>query len=326
MAEPAEETPNLRTILSLPSAGDASEFIPEKMLRPKAVTPSRGWRRAVHRVTGLNLGPSADELSEKELIARAMTPIVGCRRVAVVSRKGGVGKTTTVVGLGHTFATCRGDRVIALDANPDAGSLAFRIERQTASTLTELLAEADRLDRYADVRAHTSQSASRLEILASDNDPVISRALGEEEYGRALGVLERHYNLILVDTGAGVLDLGTQGILKMADQLVVCAAPTIDGGKVAALTLDWLNEHGYEDQVSQAVVVVNQVGASTEVDVSLIERHFSRRCRRVVRVPWDPHLATGAQVDLAGLRKATKRAYLELAAAVAEGFALGVAH
>jgi putative peptide zinc metalloprotease protein len=109
----------------------------------------------VHRVAGFNLGPSAGELAERELVARVRTPIVGCRRVAVISRKGGIGKTTTTVGLGHTFACHRGDRVIALDANPDAGSMAFRIERQTASSLTQLLAEADALQRYADVRAHT---------------------------------------------------------------------------------------------------------------------------------------------------------------------------
>lgn len=271
----------------------------------------------------MNLGPGADELSERELVARVMTPIVGCRRVAVISRKGGIGKTTTTVGLGHTFATHRGDRVIALDANPDAGSLGFRVERQTASTLTQLLAQADGLTRYADVRAHTSQSASRLEVLASDNDPAISEALGEEDYRRALIVLEHHYNLILIDTGTGILDSATQGILRMADQLVICAAPTIDGGKVAALTLDWLNEHGYAELVRQAVVVVNQVGAETGVDLSLIERHFTRRCRRLVRLPWDPHLATGAEVELDSLRKGTRHAYLELSAAVAEGFALG---
>jgi putative peptide zinc metalloprotease protein len=293
------------------------------MLKPKSVTPGRGWRRVVHRVTGMDLGPSAGELAERELLARVRTPAVGCRRVAVISRKGGIGKTTTTVGLGHTFATHRGDRVIALDANPDAGSMVFRVERQTASTLTQLLAEADVLQRYADVRAHTSQSASRLEVLASDNDPAISEALGEDGYRRALRVLEDHYNLILVDTGTGVLDPATQGILRIADQLVICAAPTIDGGKVAALTLDWLDEHGYDDLVRQAVAVVNQVGADTDVDVSLIEGHFSRRCRRVVRVPWDPHLATGTQVELSSLRKTTRRAYLELAAAVADGFALG---
>ena len=44
-----------------------------------------------------------------------------------MSRKGGVGKTTMTLALGSTFATLRGDRVIAVDANPDAGNLAHRV-------------------------------------------------------------------------------------------------------------------------------------------------------------------------------------------------------
>ena len=56
--------------------------------------------------------------------ARVRTPVAGGHhRVAVLSLKGGVGKTTTAVGLGATFATLRGDRVIAVDANPDRGTL-----------------------------------------------------------------------------------------------------------------------------------------------------------------------------------------------------------
>ena len=67
----------------------------------------------------------------------------------VLSRKGGAGKTTTTLMLGHTFATHRGDRVVALDANPDAGSLAYRVRRETTETVTSLLSEGHDLDRYA---------------------------------------------------------------------------------------------------------------------------------------------------------------------------------
>jgi putative peptide zinc metalloprotease protein len=304
---------------------DSSQFSSDRMLRPRAVVPGRGWRLAVHRLTfGLvNPGPGRAERRERELVARVRRPIAGRRLVAVISRKGGIGKTTTVLGLGHTFASWRGDRVLAVDANPDAGSLGARVERQTASTLTQLLRDAAGagLKRYPDVRAHTSQSSSRLEVVASDNDPAISVALGEGDYQRALQVLEYHYNLILLDTGTGILDSATQGVLRLADQLVVCAMPAIDGGRVAAQTLDWLVEHGHGRKAREAVVVINQVGRVTRVDVRQVEDHFARRCRAVIRIPWDPHLATGAEVSLADMRRRTRSAYLALAAAVADGFA-----
>jgi putative peptide zinc metalloprotease protein len=86
--------------------------------------------------------------------------VAGCRRIAVVSRKGG-GKTTTTLMLGHTFASLRGDRVIALDGNPDAGSLAYRVRRETSNTITGLLAHRNAINRYADIRAYTSQAPTR---------------------------------------------------------------------------------------------------------------------------------------------------------------------
>jgi Mrp family chromosome partitioning ATPase len=103
-----------------PSAGD---FTSERMLRAQAEPARGGWRRLLFQLSGglVNLGPSPTELRERELIARVKAPVTGCRRIAIVSRKGGVGKTTTTLMLGHTFASLRGDRVIALDGNPDAG-------------------------------------------------------------------------------------------------------------------------------------------------------------------------------------------------------------
>ena len=42
--------------------------------------------------------------------------------------------------------------------------------------------------------------------------------------------------------------------------------------------------------------------------------------RAVVTIPYDLHLATGAELDLEYLKPATADAYLELAAYVADGF------
>jgi putative peptide zinc metalloprotease protein len=265
-------------------------------------------------------GPGGSERQERELIAGTKTRIATCRRVAILSRKGGIGKTTTTLMLGHTFAMHRGDRVIALDANPDAGSLAYRVRRETDATVTQLIQAADRLQRYSDMRSFTSQSPSRLEVLASDDDPTISVALGETEYRQVLHVLEHHYNLILMDTGTGILDPATQGILRMSDQIVVCAAPGIDASRASSLTLDWLDEHGYRDLVKEAVVVINQVRKDGGRELKSVTQHFAKRCRAVVKVPWDSHLAEGLEVNFDQLRPDTRLAYLTAGAAVARSF------
>lgn len=302
----------------------SSELTQERLMPVPNHAPTRGWRRAVHLVTaGIVVpGQSAAERRRRELVSHVKTPIVGCRKVAFISRKGGVGKTTTCLLVGHTFALYRGDRVVAVDANPDAGTLAHRLRRETSETIATLLRDRAQLSRYADVRAYSSQAPSRLEVIAGDERSAIADQLTDTDVTSAVSLLERHYNLICLDTSAGVLGSSAQGVLRAADQLVVVTPPTLDGARAASSTLDWLCESGHTDLVRSAVAVLNGIRAGrSRVDVARIEEHFASRCRTCIRVPWEPHLETGAEVELDELWPATREAFLEVAAAVATGFA-----
>jgi putative peptide zinc metalloprotease protein len=302
----------------------AEEFTPERMIRPALDAATSGWRRAVFSLSRgrIAIGPSREELRRRELLARLKTPVGGCRKIAFISRKGGVGKTSTCLLVGHTFAIHRGDRVIAVDGNPDAGTLAHRIRRETTANLTSLLADAGQIERYADIRGYTSQAPSRLEVVASDDDPRITQAIGETDFHRVIGLLERHYNLVCLDTGTGVLESATRGILDAADQIVVVGVPSLDGARAASATLDWLDENGYRHLVDGAIAVLNAVGRTAgTVDIDRVEGHFAQRCRTCVRIPWDSHLEAGAEATVEQLRPATRDAYLELAAAIGTTFA-----
>ena len=308
----------------VPDRRTAAEFSPERMLRTAAGgRPNSGWRLAAFRLSGglVRVAPSAAELRQRELIARVKTPIRGCRKIAFISRKGGVGKTSTCLLAGHTFAAYRGDRVVALDGNPDAGTLGHRVRRETTATVASLLADAGQIERYADIRGYTSQAPTRLEVIAADDDPRVTEALGDGEFRQAIHLLERHYNLVCLDTGTGVLESATRGILDAADQIVVVIAPSLDSARAASSTLDWLEANGYEDLVPGAVGVINGMRATKGlVDINRVEEHFAGRCRTTVRVPWDAHLETGAEAAVEELAPETRQAHLELAAAIAAGF------
>jgi putative peptide zinc metalloprotease protein len=302
------------------TAADISE---DRLLRAPSSPPTLGWRKAVHKMSGglLTPAPSRAEQEERERIATLKTPVRGSRVIATVSTKGGVGKTTTTVNLGHTFASHRGDRVVALDGNPDAGSLGYRIRLETPATADDLLNGIDGVTRYADMRAFTSQAMSRLEVVAAPDDPRVSNALGERDYRRLIDLLEHHYQLILVDCGTGILDDATRGIVEEADQLVVVTAPSVDAARATSFLLDWLEKHDHGDLVANAVAVVNGCRSGRGlVDLDEVEAHFAERCRTVVRVPWDGHLAAGATTGLDLISAEARDAYIRLAAAVAEGF------
>ncbi|MEE2041435.1 AAA family ATPase [Nocardiopsis sp. CT-R113] len=296
------------------------------LVRNRRQGPSGGWRRAVHSATlGLvNPGESAKVLRQRELVARACTPVAtGHHRVAVLSLKGGVGKTTTTVALGATLASLRGDRVLAVDANPDRGTLSDKVRLETAATIRDLLNERHLVSRYADIRGFTSQSPSRLEILASDRDPAVSEAFSDGDYREVARLVEHFYSICLTDCGTGLLHSAMRGVLGLADQVVLVSSASVDGARSASATLDWLEAHGHGSLVRGAVVVLSMVRSNSKssVDLNRLEEHFAGRCRDVVRVPWDGHLEEGAEVDLEQLAPGTRDAYLQLAASVGEAFA-----
>jgi MinD-like ATPase involved in chromosome partitioning or flagellar assembly len=286
--------------------------------------PQSGWRKAVYVGTGklVNPGESPADTRRRDLIARVNQPLRGCYKIAMLSLKGGVGKTTVTTTLGATFASLRGDRVVAVDANPDRGTLSQKLPLETTATVRHLLRDAARITRYSDVRSYTSQGASRLEILASEQDPAVSEAFSEDDYRRTVNLLEHFYNIVLTDCGTGLMHSAMKGVLDVADALVVVSSGSVDGARSASATLDWLEAHGYGELVKRSVAVINSVrpkGGS--VDLDKLSAHFGAKVRAVCKVPFDPHLEEGAEIELDRLTGDTRLALLELAATVADGFA-----
>jgi MinD-like ATPase involved in chromosome partitioning or flagellar assembly len=291
--------------------------------RGERIPPRSGWRHLVYVLTRgwINVGEGPSELRQRALTKQINQPLHGCYRIAMLSLKGGVGKTTVTATLGATFASLRGDRVIAVDANPDRGTLSQKIPLETTATVRHLLRDAGRIRRYTDVRAYTSQGPSRLEVLASEQDPAVSEAFSEGDYRRTVEVLEHFYNLVLTDCGTGLMHSAMYGVLGLADALVIVSSGSIDGARSASATMDWLDAHGHRELVANSIAVINAVRRSSgNTDLDRVAEHFAARCRAVVRIPYDGHLEEGAELDLDKLSPATKTALYELAAAVADGF------
>src|SRR6202035_1240052 len=86
---------------------------PAELTLPDAPGAVARWRRAWEDTDYLH---RLDRAITRPQLAR-------CATIAIVSPKGGVGKTTTTALLGTLVAHLRRDLVLAVDANPDYGSL-----------------------------------------------------------------------------------------------------------------------------------------------------------------------------------------------------------
>jgi MinD-like ATPase involved in chromosome partitioning or flagellar assembly len=294
------------------------------LIRLRGDRPTSGWRGAFYAVTrGLvNPGLSPAEAQRHRLVDRVKTRLGGDHSIACASVKGGVGKTTLSAGLGLTLAEHRGDRIVALDANPDAGTLADRLTGHCGVTVRELIDNLDTITTWTDISHYTSL-AGRLNVLASEQDPAMSEAFSRREYEAVLGTLKKFFNIVITDSGTGLVHSAMGGVLDGAGTLVVAATPTVDAASRASKTLDWLDLHGYGELVAGAVIALSGDRCSREVDRAAITAHFAARCYTVIEIPYDPDLAIGAAMSLAAMRQRTRDAFLKLAAAVGDQFSWG---
>ncbi|HEV7791135.1 MAG TPA: AAA family ATPase, partial [Pseudonocardia sp.] len=139
MSRPPVSPNNISASSGSAHSGDSSaaDLTDDTIVRARVQRPTVGWRRAVYSASGgrINPGVSEAEAARNILLRRVRRHLPGAHQIAVSSLKGGVGKTTVSAVLGLTLAEHRGDRVVALDANPDAGTLADRLTGEIGVTV-----------------------------------------------------------------------------------------------------------------------------------------------------------------------------------------------
>src|SRR4051812_667270 len=308
------ETPETSAMLT------ADRLIEGKLTRH---APTGAWNKFVYTATfhKLNLGDSPAERARKELDARIDKQFEGGTRfVPILTRKGGVGKTTVTTLLGMALATTREDRIIAIDANPDRGTLSERVSKQTRATVRDVVHKAASITGFTDFSALVSRDETRLDILASDTDPLLSEAFDENDYNVVADLTARFYSIVLTDCGTGIVHSVMRATLNRADSVVIVSGGSVDEARLASETLTWLEANGYGDLVRNAIVALNTATQGTNmVKLDEIEAHFQSRVRDIVRIPYDPVLAAGSVVSYKDLRQVTKDAARRLAALVVDG-------
>lgn len=295
-------------------------------IKEKQAAPEGWWQAFVYAITfhTVNLGDSKKVRARKAMEARIATVLAGdARFVPVLTRKGGVGKTTTTTLLGQALARVREDRVVAIDANPDRGTLVERIQRSTRHTIRTVVQKAPSIGSFTDFSEYVSRDQTRLDVLASDADPMLSQAFDEFDYNIVADIASRYYSIILTDCGTGIVHSVMKPILQRADGLVIVSGGSIDEARLASETLTWLESNGYADLVAKSIVALNTATQGTVlVKLDEIENHFKSRVRDVVRIPYDAHIAAGSVITWDKLSKLTRDSASLLAALVVEGLPL----
>jgi MinD-like ATPase involved in chromosome partitioning or flagellar assembly len=287
--------------------------------------PESGWRKLVYYLSLKlwHLGDPPKVRARKAMDARIGSVLEGgAKFVPVLTRKGGVGKTTISTLLGMAMAQVREDRVIAIDANPDRGTLAERVSKSTRFTVRDIVNRAAAIDGFSEFSNMVSRDETRLDVLASDADPMLSEAFDEGDYNVVADMAARYYSIVITDCGTGIVHSVMRPTLQRANSLVVVSGGSVDEARLASETLTWLEANGYGELVRNSVVALNTATQATQlVKLDEIEQHFRTRVRSVIRIPYDPALAAGSVIKFNELKKQTRDAARQLASEVISSIA-----
>lgn len=153
--------------------------------------------------------------------AAAALPLHPIGRVlAVTSGKGGVGKTFVSANLAAALAK-RGHRVLVLDADLGLANLDVVLNLYPKITLHDVFTGKAKLEE-AIVRAPGGFSV----LLAGSGMVEYSRLTPEvrDDFLRIMNGLTPHYDIVLLDTGAGISDVVLFAV-SLASEVLVVATP-----------------------------------------------------------------------------------------------------
>src|SRR5262249_2567128 len=154
--------------------------------------------------------------------AIASPRLTRCATIAVVSPKGGVGKTTTTVLLGSLLARARRDRIVAVDTNPDYGSLGRTLTPDHdvfVDDLGDILEQPDLSVTSLDRRLGRSNEG--LMVLPAPTDPSRMAKLNGDAYLRVIRRLQTMVGVLVLDCGTGLQEPAARAAQACADQLVL---------------------------------------------------------------------------------------------------------
>lgn len=296
---------------------------------PASTGPSEranGWRALLAR-WGLVVKPSPTQVEHDERIRLASRHWAGCRTIAVVNGKGGVGKTLSTAMLSAVFGRYGGGNVLAWDNNDTRGTLGWRTETGLYdTTIRDLLpATSNLLSPDAGVSDITRfvhhQSADRYDVLRSNPELLAAdQRLTSTEFEQLMRVAARYYRLVVFDSGN---DESADRWLSMVDHSTQLVVPTLtapESAESAALLLEALGarDERSHDLARNAVVVVTQAEPARPAELRDIVLGFEGRVRDIVVIPFDPVLKRGP-LRFDDLRTPTREAWIRAAAATAAG-------
>ena len=247
---------------------------PQAPQRPRGATPQPSAMTMAQTSTPYERAQAAWRRSDyRRRLDDAITAprLRRCPTIAVVSPKGGVGKTTLTVLIGSLLAHLRSDRVVAVDTNPDFGSLGWTLTPDHDVFADDMLELLERPDvPVTELDSHLGRSRDGLMVLPAPFDSARAARLDRNAYKRLIGHLQVSAGILLLDCGTGLHDPPAQAAVMCADQIVLVTDAEPATATLVAEAAKRLLRSG-----APVTLAVNKLPRNSQLDINELGRAVS---------------------------------------------------
>src|SRR5690554_4665819 len=191
------------------------------------------------------------------------------RIIAVASGKGGVGKTNIAINLGLALQQ-KGQQVLVLDADLGMANLDILLGLTPRYNLEHILKGKCKFEEAVlagpggiDILPGTSGIEELVHISSVETKRLIE----------ASALMERDYDLVIIDIGAGVHYTVTN-FIRACDEALIILTPEPTAIMDAYSLIKYLSIHNFKNRVS---IIINQTNSSREGDDT------ARRMQKVIK-------------------------------------------
>jgi cellulose biosynthesis protein BcsQ len=251
--------------------------------RPAPADTAGRMRRQMQRVL---VSQAERDEAEIERRIRNRPAVTRPNTIALISPKGGVGKTTSTFVTGNLLATHLKLRAIAVDANPDFGTLARLAPDDRRSERSLAICSTTRTGSTPPPSSAPTSRACRPACTCwRARDAELTASLGPERYGELVAFLATFYEVVLLDLGTGVAGPLARFAIERADQVVLVTTP------------EWVTSTSCSTRCLTSSTTTPRSRSTSRgpgsAAVGVIEDRFrAEHLHRAVTIPDDEQLAT----------------------------------
>jgi pilus assembly protein CpaE len=220
------------------------------------------YKRAIEAASRARSRAAVDERSAEP----------GGRVIAVVSPKGGSGKTTVSTNLAVGLAKAAPGQVAIVDLDLQFGDVATALQLMPEHSIADAAKVISTLDTM-NLKVLLTHHALDLYALCAPDSPAEGERVSASQTAGILKLLQREFRYVVIDTAAG-LGEHTLAALEASTDLVLICAMDVPGVRSFRTTLQTLDDIGMTTALRH--VVLTRADSRVGLNVEDIERTIGR--------------------------------------------------